>query len=334
VDEERAVGLIRWYRSPVSEKEMKFLYKRSDWLASLQTFGYLGLLALTASCALYASHHWPWPLTVAIIFLHGTVNAFQINAVHELGHNTVFRSKSVNQFFMQVCSFLGWINPYVFFASHYRHHRSTLHPPEDLEVVLPRSMNWKTYPRWAFINWTGPRWLIGYHLRIARGAFEGEWELKLFPPEDPERRKVPVRWARFVLIGHGLIFVTSLALHQWLIPVLITLTPYYGAWLQVMCNETQHIGLVDNTNDFRLCSRTYILNPILQFLYWHMNYHIEHHMYVGVPCYRLGRLHRLIESDLPPTPVGLRQTWREINAIVAKQAVDPTYQFVPKVPAS
>jgi fatty acid desaturase len=90
--------------------------------------------------------------------------------------------------------------------------------------------------------------------------------------------------------------------------------------------------LQDDVPDFRLCCRTFTLNPVVQFLYWHMNYHIEHHMYAAVPCYRLGRLHRLIKHDLPPCPAGLLATWREIAAIQAIQEIDPEYQHVAPVP--
>ena len=61
-------------------------------------------------------------------------------------------------------------------------------------------------------------------------------------------------------------------------PVLITLAPFYGGGLQWLCNNTQHIGLQDDVPDFRLCCRTVILNPVVSFLYWRMNYHTEHHM--------------------------------------------------------
>ena len=79
-----------------------------------------------------------------------------------------------------------------------------------------------------------------------------------------------------------------------------------------MCNNTQHIGLQDDVPDFRLCTRTVILNPFFRFLYWHMNYHIEHHMYAAVPCYRLGKLHATIKNDLPHCPRGLYEAWTEI----------------------
>ena len=61
-------------------------------------------------------------------------------------------------------------------------------------------------------------------------------------------------------------------------------------------------------------------HPLVQFLYWHMNFHIEHHMYAAVPCYNLAKLHRAIQHDLPPTPVGIVATWQEIIAILRKQS--------------
>jgi fatty acid desaturase len=326
--------MIRWYRSPVNRDELKELYRRNDLLASLQTLGYLGLLCLSGGFAIYSAYHWRWPATAALVFVHGTFFAFQINAVHELGHNTVFRAKTVNQFFMQVFAFLGWINPYLFFASHQRHHYATLHPPEDLEVVLPMETDWSKVWRWTFINLKGPWAVAAFHIRIVRGHYVGEWELHLFPEGEPEKRRIPRRWALFVLLGHATILAVSLALHWWMVPVVVTLAPYYGAWLHFLCNQTQHIGLSNNVEDYRLCCRTFLPNPFVRFLYWQMNYHIEHHMYVGVPCYYLGRLHRLIEKDLPPTPVGLLQTWKGINEILRRQKLEPGYAYVPNLPES
>jgi fatty acid desaturase len=63
-----------------------------------------------------------------------------------------------------------------------------------------------------------------------------------------------------------------------------------------------------------------------------MNFHIEHHMYPAVPCYHLGKLHRMIRHDLPPCPHGLWATWEEIIGILRKQQEDPTYQHVAPVP--
>ncbi len=324
---------VRWYRSPVPQDELKSLFQRNDWQAAFQTLGYLGLLAFTGGATIYSSTHWPWYATLAILFTHGTFFAFQINAVHELGHNTVFRSRAVNQFFMRVFSFLGWINPDLFFASHQRHHHSTLHPPDDLEVVLPMDVSFRGWFKWIIVNLKGPYYSAMSHLKIARGKFEGDWTLFLFPPDEPEKRIPARRWAAAVLAGHALILVVSVLTRQWMVPLVVTFAPFYGSWLHVLCNETQHIGMQDNVTDFRLCCRTFEPNALVRFLYWHMNYHTEHHMYVGVPCYKLRRLHKLIEHDLPPTPKGILSTWRLIRSILAQQRADPEFQYIPQLPS-
>jgi fatty acid desaturase len=76
-----------------------------------------------------------------------------------------------------------------------------------------------------------------------------------------------------------------------------------------------------------------ILNPFVQFLYWQMNYHIEHHMYAAIPCYNLGRLHREIKSDLPDCHKGLWAAWKDIIAILRRQQSEPAYQYAPDLPA-
>jgi fatty acid desaturase len=63
-----------------------------------------------------------------------------------------------------------------------------------------------------------------------------------------------------------------------------------------------------------------------------MNYHIEHHMYAAVPFYRLGRLHKLIAPELPPTKKGLVATWRQIGDILKRQKLDSAYQFEAQLP--
>ncbi len=326
---------ITWYRSPLDSGAMKSLHQRSDLLGGLQTLSYLGLLVLTGGAVLWSAGHWPVWAVLLLIFLHGTCFAFQANAVHELGHGTVFKTKALNAFFVRVFAFLGWVNFEMFGESHARHHRYTLHAPDDLEVVLPLKILVRDFFVQGFINpqhaWNNLKGAA----RIACGRMEGEWELRLFP-EGSAEKKAAVRWARFVLIGHGLLITVSFYFHLWLLPVVTSFAPFYGAWLFMLCNSTQHIGLQDDVPDFRLCCRTFKLNPVVQFLYWHMNFHTEHHMYAAVPCYRLARLHALIRHDLPPCPHGLMATWREIFAIQAIQKTDREYQHVaplPTVPA-
>jgi fatty acid desaturase len=330
---------IDWYRTPLTREQLKELSQRSDFLGFVQTLGYLIPLALTLTAAIYGYGRWHWSIIVGIVFLHGMIGSFLINGVHELGHGTVFRTKWLNELFVRILSFFHWINFQHFGASHTRHHAFTLHPPDDLEVVLPiRVLVWNCLKH-GIVNHHTIRWAIGGTIATARGKLDGEWNATLFPPSAPHRAEPTIRWARTLLIGHSLVLIAALSLGwfvspRWLLLIpMVTLLVCYGGWLQWLCNNTQHVGLCDNVPDYRLNCRTFLLNPVVQFFYWHMNYHIEHHMYPTVPCYRLGQLHRAIEHDLAPCPRGLVATWREIIDIMEKQQADPTYQHHNPVPS-
>lgn len=324
---------ISWYRSPLPPGAMKKLHERSDWRAAVQTLGYLAIIAATATLA-WTSLNWaPWWGTVLLVIMHGGVMAFLINGVHELGHGTVFKTKRLNDIFCHVLAFLGWINHEMFQASHVRHHRYTLHPPDDMELVLPVRFMVKQFLLFGVFDWHGFKGNVLGAFRIARGNFRGQWELTLFPPDQPERRKAPMRWARILILGHLTLIVVGLVTGQWMLPLLFTIGGFYGGWVFWLCNNTQHVGLCDNVSDFRLCCRSFALNPVVRFLYWQMNYHIEHHMFAAVPCYNLGKLHELVKDDMPPMPRGIVAVWREIAGILKKQKADPKFQYAPPLPS-
>ena len=259
-----------------------------------------------------AAGYLPWPFVVLLVFLHGTLWPFLINAHHELVHKTVFRTSWLNTSFLYAICFLHWLHPAFFYRSHMRHHQYTLHYPDDKEVIAPIGFTWGGFFRTAFFNPMAIYHVLRDTTRIAFGMTTNDWMAELFPAEDAEGRRKLVTWARVLLAGHAAILAASIAMGWWMVPVVITFAFSYGGWLQALCNHTQHLGLPDRTPDYRACCRTVHLNPVLRFLYWHMNYHTEHHMYAAVPCYRLGRLHKLIRDDLPPTPRGLVAAWRDI----------------------
>ena len=99
-----------------------------------------------------------------------------------------------------------------------------------------------------------------------------------------------------------------------------------------MCALTQHAGLAEDRKDFRLTSRTVLLNPILRYLYWNMNHHIEHHMYPLVPFHNLPQLHRTIRSDLPVPHAGLLSAWREMLHTFFRQQRERGYFVTPTLP--
>ncbi|MHB9025671.1 MAG: fatty acid desaturase [Armatimonadota bacterium] len=327
---------INWYRSPLDKELFKAFTTKEDAAGFRQIIPQLALTAATGAGAYFALLHLPWYAAVPAVFIHATVYSFLglSGAGHELSHATVFRTHFWNEFFMRLVAFLTYTNYVHFRASHPKHHLNTVHAGLDLEVVLPqRVRRWDWF--WMFVISLPALWnTLRTHIRHSRGIIRGEWEERIFPESEPEKRRALANWARVVLIGHLLLAAAFLAFGQWPLLLLVTFAPFTAGWLNFFTGFTQHVGLAPNVPDHRLCCRTVLLNPLLRFLYWNMNYHIEHHMYPGVPFHQLGQLHQAIAADLPASPRGLIAAWREIFPILRRQADDPDYVFVPALPGT
>ncbi len=158
---EQKAQKINWYRSPLDRDTLAALNQRSDWKGLRQTLGHLGLLSRGELC-----------------------------------HSTVFRSKWLNTFFLYLFSFLGSYNHIFFWASHQEHHKYTLHPPDDLEVVLPIEITLSSFYKSALVNPWGliNRWKG--MIRLSRGRLDAGWEQILFPATDPAKQQRLFNWAR------------------------------------------------------------------------------------------------------------------------------------------
>jgi fatty acid desaturase len=100
----------------------------------------------------------------------------------------------------------------------------------------------------------------------------------------------------------------------------------------VMTGLLQHGGLADNVIDHRLNSRTVYMNPISRFIYWNMNYHIEHHMFPMVPYHALPRLHALVKDDYPAPNTSIWSAYAEMIPAVRRQMTEPEYYLRRELP--
>jgi MocE subfamily Rieske [2Fe-2S] domain protein len=155
-------------------------------------------------------------------------------------------------------------------------------------------------------------------------------EEKTFIPES-EVGKVVIRARIYIAIYAG---VVGLAISTGsILPLMyVGLPAFYGSWLQFLYGHTQHAGLAENVLDHRLNSRTIYMHAVHRYLYWNMNYHVEHHMFPLVPYHKLAKLHELIKADMPVPYHGLLEAWREIIPAVLRQLKDPTYYIRRKLP--
>jgi fatty acid desaturase len=340
---------INWYRCKVEKAVMSQLMRRSDAKAFRQILLQLLLFAATSTLAYLAflnvhASDWPrtLPLLLLALFVHGTCSRFLFGiAGHELAHKTPFRTQAFNEFFLKLTSFLSWFDYVAYRVSHVKHHQATVHADQDGEVVLPQGLDWHGIKFIVMELTVHPLklWEVIHSMACAalgdvrqNGFFRKEWMTRILPDANAELRREHRTWARTLVIGQLSMAVVFAATGHWFLIVVVNLGCHYCDWLQLLCAAPQHIGLCPNVSDFRLCVRTYTCGRFNAFLYWNMQYHLEHHMFPAVPFYNLPRLRQAIEHDLPPAPHGLWATWREILPIMKRQRADKNYQFVPQLP--
>jgi fatty acid desaturase len=336
---------INWYRCHVDPKVMSELMQCSDWEGFKQAGGHLalwittGILAYLAFLNISAANwYWAVPVLLVAMFAHGTVGSFMGGtACHELSHKTPFKTKAINEFFLKVFAFFAWWDQVWFRPSHIRHHQVTVHKDYDGEVVLPQRFSFKDWRFWLGLfawNPLNTYNVIKIYYRRATGKMDNDWYQFVLPEENAELRRQHRNWARFTLIGHLVLAAIFIATGHWFLIFIFNIGSQYCGWLAFLCGSPQHFGLSPNVPDHRLSCRTFTCSWWPAFLYWNMQYHIEHHMFPAVPFYNLPKLHRLIEADLPPTPHGLRALWRHMLEIHRRQRTEPDYAYVPPLPKS
>jgi fatty acid desaturase len=334
---------ISWYRCPIEPAKLKELTRRSDLQGALQTLGHLALLAVTGLASWYFFSRGIWIGFALALFAHGTIYSFLAgNATHELSHGTVFKTKWLNGLFLRILSILSWFNFHDYKMSHTYHHLYTLHPQGDREVVLPTEptlhpLHILQMLTLNIVGGPGEPYSypivrnIGGTVKLAfTGRFDKEWLEAVYAGQEGARKK-SINWARMVLLFHAVLIAVSIAFRLWLLPVLITFAPFIANWLRYYVGTPMHTGLRDNVSDFRLCVRSIALDPFSHFIYWRMNWHLEHHMFAAVPCYNLRKLHRTVAADMPK-PRSLIGAWREMRETWKRQKRDPGYQYDTPLP--
>jgi fatty acid desaturase len=340
---------VKWIRPKIEATKLQELNKRNDAQGWFQALGHLGVWVLTGACVYYFWAHENWIALLVALFFHGTVASFFVGtAPHELGHGTVFKTKSLNQLFLYIFSGLGWWDQFDFAASHTYHHRYTLHPEGDRENLLPISpmvgpfflvqlltINLLTQPGRTF----GKGGLLSTIYHTVLGAFGRvgdtaiphlEW-VSAVREDQPDQYKNTIWWDRVLLLFHGTVILTSFLSGYWVFAFIISFSPFIANWGSYALGLTQHCGLKENDNDFRKATRSVKVNPLAEFLYWHMNWHTEHHMFAGVPCYNLKKLYDEI-ADQMPEPRTLAGAWKEMRDTWARQQENPDYYFDTPVP--
>lgn len=323
---ERGLAEAEWYQTPVPREKLRALLVRRDGPAIRDTALWFILLGLTAwATVAFWGTWWMVPPYLLYAVLYATASD---SRWHEAGHGTAFKTDWLNNVLYEIASFMVLRESVIWRWSHNRHHSDTIIVGRDPEIQVSRPPDLKAH------------FLSLFAIGVYRGYFPGLVRHAFGRMSPDERTYIPetefgkiYRNARIVLALYLVTFVTAAALQSWAPILLVVLPHFFGTWLMIVHNTTQHAGLAENVLDHRLNCRTVYMNPFSRFVYWNMNYHLEHHMFPLVPYHALPRLHELVKDDCPPPYRSILAAWREIFPAILRQIKDPGYHVKRQLPA-
>jgi len=319
-----------WFRAKIDRKTLKELSKRSDYegwkhmiifFLSLTILGYVSIL-------LWGTWWFILPY-LAYCTLHAGGDAIW----HECGHRTAFKTRKLNDFFYLIGSYMNSFEPVRWRWSHSLHHSYTAsidpHDYETEEMIYAE----KTMFRYLFGFLPGSMFFYIHktlYVEITKHALGIRTNVMNDCIPEDQIKKCINSSRIFVLIWLSIIVFSIYT--QSLIPILLFLIPRFFANF-AMWGITQHTGLKGNVKDHRVTTRSIRLNPIFSFIYWKMEYHVEHHMFPMIPSYNLPKLYEVIKDQLPK-PKTLFAAHKEIFVAVLKRRKDPSYYIHVELPNS
>jgi fatty acid desaturase len=323
---EKGLSAAQWYACSVPRKELKDMMKRSDGPALRDTAIWFATMIVTGALGY---HFWGTWWAVPCFLVYGVVYGSSSDSRwHECGHGTAFRTRWMNDVVYHIACFMILREPTIWRWSHTRHHTDTIVVGRDPEIAARRPPDIAGILLNIFALRSGLRALTRIVLHATGRLAEDE---KTFVP-DMERWKVYLVARIYVAIFLGVI-AACIAFRSILPAMYIGLPSFYGGFMTIFFGLTQHAGLAEDVVDHRLNSRTVYMNPIFRFLYWNMNYHIEHHMFPMVPYHALPRLHAAIKADCPPPYRSTIEAYREIIPTILRQRKDPNYFVKRELPS-
>jgi Na(+)-translocating NADH:ubiquinone oxidoreductase F subunit len=315
-----------WYQSPVPRVEMRRLLERRNGPAIRDCLIWFSLIV---GSGIAGGLLWGTGWAVVPFLIYGTLYASTSDSRwHEAGHGTAFKSDWLNNTLYEIASFMVMRESTVWRWSHTRHHSDTIIVGRDPEIAVPRPPNLVEMILNVFGLPAYPRYFRQLLLHATNHMAAGE---KTYIPAS-EFPKIYFK-ARIYLLIYGAAISAAIYWRSILPLMYVGLPQLYGSWLMSVYGLTQHTGLAENVLDHRLNCRTVQMNLLNRFLYWNMNYHVEHHMFPLVPYHALPKLHQLVKRDMPEPYPGLLAAWREIIPTVLRQRLDPSYHVRRKLPA-
>ncbi|REK19454.1 MAG: hypothetical protein DWQ37_01260 [Planctomycetota bacterium] len=272
----------QWYRSlePEKKQAIRELHAINPYW-NLVGVLFIGLWAATAVAIAYApAWYWCIPGYILIgLLIHG-----MSNLMHEGIHGTLFKHRRWDRWYGVVMGAPSMFSATAYGVNHLRHHKHTRSPqdPDEFNNLTdnPKLLSVLYYAWLAF-------GMVFYSFRVP-------WMALKYGTASDHRKMIVERTLMTAAAGLLLWWAFSqgffgMVVHVWFIPLCIaSLLGNVRGWAEHTLTTPSH-PLRE--------TRTITSNRLFSFLNINLNYHLEHHLFPGVPWYNLPKVHRLLLDD-------------------------------------
>jgi fatty acid desaturase len=281
----------------LSSDQIRALAERSDIMGAWMILHCWGVII--AAVVLFAVLPNPLTFLLAIAVIGSRQLGLAI-LMHEAAHNAMFKTRAINEFVGE------WLcgRPILAELAAYRHYHLTHHrftqTDKDPDLVLSEKFPTsqaslrRKFTR-DITGQTGIKLLAAQVLTSFRLAGDDE-AIEAATTDAAQAFKAREFWKSLpVFVG---IIVLMGALGEWWYGLAFWLLPYL-TWFQLVLrirNIAEH-GATEQSEDPLRNVRTTLASPLARTFiapYW-VNYHLEHHMVMHVPCWRLPAMHTALK---------------------------------------
>ncbi|HFE37374.1 MAG TPA: fatty acid desaturase [Gammaproteobacteria bacterium] len=291
----------------INKKEIKHLARTSDLVGLALVLHCWGMVI--AMMAIFII--WPNPLTfIAAALIIGGRQLGMAILMHDAAHGVLFKTKSLNRFFGRF--FLGYpigADMDAYREYHLKHHLYAQRENDpDLGLSAPFPIKRASFVRKILRDLSGMtalklrfgQLLMTYRQKATAEPADRVFEIKTLAW--PYLTNL-ILFAGFYLAGYWWLYFAL-----WLLPLFTV----FQLFLRIR-NIAEH-ALTTNDDNPLTHARTTLANPLERLFvapYW-VNYHIEHHVYMYVPCWRLKQLHMAMLNNGYEKDMEIKPSYRAV----------------------
>ena len=278
-------------RDLMTDQELIEVRARSTWKSvALIAHAWTLILGVIAIVAV-----WPNPFTFLLaVAIIGSRQLGLSILMHDGAHGLLANGAKLNMALSQwLCAYPVFAETQAYRRYHLQHHAHTQQDDDpDLILSAPFPITRQSYRRKFWRDISGQTGFAQRKAQFINALGDRSW---------PIAQRASHFWSKLgpQIVANALLFAGLAAAGVWWAYPLLWLLPLF-TWMMVITrirNIAEHAVVPDSDDPLRntRTTRASLIERLFVAPYY-VNYHLEHHLLIYVPCYNLPRVHKILSS--------------------------------------